>query len=101
MPLAMRLKSPESVMAMGFMFMFPLTFVSSAFVDPATMPVWLQHVVAVNPVTHAAHAARALMHGQPAAAAVGTTLLIGAVALAIFAPLVIVLYRRELPTKAG
>lgn len=101
MPLAMRLKSPESVMTMGFTFIFPLTFVSNAFVDPATMPMWLQHVVAANPVTHAVSAARALMHGQPAPGAVTTTLLTAVAAVAVFAPLVMLLYRRELPSRAG
>jgi len=100
MPLALRLKSPESVMAMGFTFIFPLTFVSNAFVDPATMPGWLQQVVAWNPVTHAVEAARALMHGEPVGSAVATTLLTGAGTVAVFAPLVVLMYRKELPGRA-
>jgi ABC-2 type transport system permease protein len=101
MPFAMRLGSPESVMAMGFTFIFPLTFVSSAFVDPKTMPGWLQAVVAYNPVTICVSGARALMHGQPAADHVVMTLSIGAGVVAVFGPLVLMLYRRELPTKRG
>lgn len=100
MPLAMRLKSPESVMTMGFMFIFPLSFVSNAFVEPATMPGWLQTVVAWNPVTYAVSAARALMHGEPVGGSVATTLLCAAGAVALFGPLVMVLYRRELPSRA-
>lgn len=100
MPLALRLKSPESVMAMGFTFIFPLTFVSNAFVDPATMPGWLQQVVAWNPVTHAVAAARALMHGEPVGGSVVTTLLTGAAVVTLFAPLVVIMYRKELPSRA-
>jgi hypothetical protein len=36
-------------MTTSFLFLFPLTFISNIFVDPATMPGWLQVVVAVNP----------------------------------------------------
>ena len=100
MPFALRLKSPESVMAVGFTFLFPLTFVSNAFVDPATMPGWLQLVVAWNPMTHAVEATRALMHGEPAGGAVATTLFTSAVIVALFAPLVMLMYRKELPGRA-
>ena len=31
-------RSPESVMTTSVLFLFPLTFVSNIFVDPATMP---------------------------------------------------------------
>jgi ABC-2 type transport system permease protein len=62
----MKVKSPESVMTTSFLFLFPLTFASNVFVNPATMPGWLQAFVAVNPVTHLADASRGLMHGQPA-----------------------------------
>jgi ABC-type uncharacterized transport system permease subunit len=64
------------------------------------MPGWLQTVVAWNPFTHAVDAARALMHGEPGGGAILTTLLTSAIAVAVFAPLVIVLYRRELPGRA-
>ena len=45
------------------MVMFPLTFVSNIFVDPKTMPGWLQAVVKVNPITHLATVVRGLMDG--------------------------------------
>ena len=88
-------ENPESVMTMSFLVLFPLTFVSNIFVDPATMPGWLQLVVGVNPVTHLVDAARGLMHGGVALADV-TWVLVASVALvAVFAPLSIHLYRRE------
>jgi ABC-type multidrug transport system permease subunit len=43
--------SPEAANAYGFTTLFPLTFVSSAFVPVASMPSWLQPVAEHNPFT--------------------------------------------------
>src|SRR5262249_11274629 len=43
--------SPEAANAFGFTFLFPLTFVSSAFVPVASMPSWLQPFAENNPFT--------------------------------------------------
>lgn len=93
--IAMKVRTPESVMATSFLVMFPLTFISNIFVDPATMPDWLQAVVAVNPVTHLVTASRGLMHGEPVLDTVLWVLLASAVLVAVFAPLALWLYRRE------
>jgi ABC-type lipopolysaccharide export system ATPase subunit len=61
-------RDPEHVQLFGFTALFPLTFVSSAFVPVETMPEWLQGFVYANPVSLLADAARALMNGGPAAA---------------------------------
>jgi ABC-2 type transport system permease protein len=96
MVVGMRVKTPESVMATSFLFLFPLTFVSNIFVvDVSTMPAWLQAVVGANPVTHLVTAARDLVHGRDALANVGWVLLASAVISAIFAPLALRLYRKE------
>src|SRR5690606_15199893 len=58
------LRTPESVMYMSMMVLFPLTFISSVFVDPATMPSALEAFVNVNPITHVAEGSRGLMHGN-------------------------------------
>lgn len=58
-------KSVEAANSAGFIWMFPLTFVSSAFVDPATMPGWLQPIAEANPFTVVTNAARALYNGLP------------------------------------
>jgi ABC-2 type transport system permease protein len=93
--IGMLVRSPESVMTTSFMFLFPLTFISNIFVDPATMPAWLQAVVAVNPVTHLADASRGLMHGGVAPADIGRVLLASAVVTAVFAPIAMRMYYRE------
>ncbi len=58
--------SPEAANAYGFVFLFPLTFVSSAFVPVASMPDWLQPVAEHNPFTNMVNAVRALFVGTPA-----------------------------------
>jgi ABC-2 type transport system permease protein len=88
-------RTPESVMYMSWMVLWPLTFVSNVFVDPATMPGWLQAVVEVNPITLVVNAVRGLMHGNVTAADIGWVLLISAVLIAIFGSLTVRLYRRE------
>jgi ABC-2 type transport system permease protein len=88
-------RTPESVMTTSFLLLFPLTFVSNIFVDPATMPGWLQAVVAFNPVTHLATASRGLMHGGVAAADVLWVLIASMIITAIFAPIAMRMYYRE------
>jgi ABC-2 type transport system permease protein/oleandomycin transport system permease protein len=56
--------SVEAANSAGFIWMFPLTFVSSAFVDPSTMPGWLAPIAEANPFTKLTDATRALYNGQ-------------------------------------
>lgn len=86
---------PESVMTTSFLLLFPLTFVSNVFVDPATMPAWLQVVVGLNPVTHLVDASRGLMHGGVSLWDVAWVLVTAAVLVAVFAPLSLRMYHRE------
>jgi ABC transporter DrrB family efflux protein len=58
--------SPEASNAYGFTILFPLTFVSSAFVPVASMPSWLETIAEHNPVTDMVDATRALFLGTPA-----------------------------------
>lgn len=88
-------RTPESVMTTSFLLLFPMTFVSNIFVDPATMPGWLQMVVAVNPVTHLATASRGLMHGGVALADVAWVLGASVLITAVFAPIAMRMYYRE------
>ena len=58
--------SPESANAFGFIIIFPLTFASSAFVPPETMPDWLQTFATdINPFSTMVDAVRALFVGGP------------------------------------
>jgi ABC-2 type transport system permease protein len=55
---------PESANAYSFV-LFPLTFVSSAFVPFASMPAWLGPVAEHNPFTNMVDAIRDLFVGNP------------------------------------
>jgi ABC-2 type transport system permease protein len=93
--LGLRVQTPEAVMTTSFLFLFPITFVSNIFVDPATMPAWLQAVVAANPVTYLTTAARGLMHGGVELADVWWVLVASVAVVAVFAPLTMKMYRKE------
>jgi ABC transporter DrrB family efflux protein len=58
--------SPEAANAFGFMAIFPLTFISSAFVPPESMPAVLEAFAEVNPFTTFVDALRSLWQGTPA-----------------------------------
>lgn len=57
-------RTVEAVNVIGFTVIFPITFVSSAFVPVASMPGWLQPVAEANPFTLAVNVSRALALGQ-------------------------------------
>jgi len=63
--IGLSVSSVETVQSAGFMWMFPVTFVSSAFVDTATLPGPLRWFADVNPFTAATNATRALYNGRP------------------------------------
>ena len=58
--------SPEASQSLGFILIFPLTFVSSAFVPVESMPMALEAFAEVNPFTTVVDAMRALFLGAPA-----------------------------------
>ena len=91
----MLVKTPESVMTTSMLLLFPLTFVSNIFVDPKTMPGFMQTIVGLNPVTHLTNAARGLMHGNVLGKDVLWVLIASAVVTAVFAPVAMRLYYRE------
>ncbi len=89
------MRSEKSLMMMSFMVLFPLTFVSNVFVDPETLPSWLEGFVNINPISILATAVRGLMHGSATAAEIGLVLAVSAALVAVFAPLTMYLYRRK------
>ncbi|MEU6789172.1 ABC transporter permease [Nonomuraea angiospora] len=93
--LSLILRTPNSVAGVSMMVMFPLTFVSNIFVDPKTMPGWLQAVVEVNPITHLATVVRGLMHGSVPAGEIGWVLVSSVLLVAVFGPITMVLYRKK------
>jgi len=89
------LRTPSAVQGLTFPIQFLLVFGSNILVDPQTMPGWLQAIVNVNPVSHAATAVRGLMHGTVTAGELGTAFLSCAVLIGLFAPPTMYLYNRQ------
>ena len=58
-------RNPEMLNSVGFIWLPPLTFASSAFVSVATMPGWLQAFADVNPITVTVDAMRRPGPGRP------------------------------------
>ena len=61
--IGLSVRDVETVQVAGFVWLFPLTFLSSAFVPVETMPDWLQVVAGANPVTLAVNAMRGMTLG--------------------------------------
>jgi ABC-2 type transport system permease protein len=89
----MLLRASNAVMNVGFMALFPITFLSNAFVEPETLPGPLEAFVDVNPISHLITATRELMDGTAAAGEVGLVLAVAAGLTAVFAPITMHLYR--------
>jgi ABC-2 type transport system permease protein len=82
-------------MMASFLVLFPLTFASNIFVDPKTMPPWLEAIVNANPITHLVTVARGLMDGTVTAGQIGWVLLISGALIAVFGPLTMYLYHNK------
>ena len=89
------MRAPNAVMNAGFMALFPLTFISNAFVPPETLPSALEAFVNVNPISHLVTAARGLMDGTSSVGDIGLAVGWAAAFTAVFAPLTLYLYRNR------
>jgi ABC-2 type transport system permease protein/oleandomycin transport system permease protein len=92
--LGMLVKSPEAANSVGFIAVFPLTFISSAFVPIQSMPEVLRAFARVNPFTITVDAMRSLWLGAPAGNNVWGAAVWAFVIIAVFAPLAVDRYRR-------
>jgi len=91
--LGLTLRSPNAVLNTGFMLLFPLVFLSNTFVEPSTLPSWLEAFVNVNPFSHVVTATRGLLDGDPQADDILLVLGEAAVLIGVFAPLTVRRYR--------
>jgi ABC-2 type transport system permease protein len=88
-------KTASTVQGISFMVMFPLAFVSNAFVPVSTLPGWLQTLTSVNPVSHVVSALRDLMNNGAFTTEVVWALLGCAAVAAIFIPLSVRSYAKR------
>jgi ABC-2 type transport system permease protein len=91
--LGLLLRSPNAVMNAGFMGIFPLTFLSNVFVDPATLPSALEAFVNANPISILSTASRGLMAGNADGGDVAIVLAVAVALTAVFMPITTRLYR--------
>jgi ABC-2 type transport system permease protein/oleandomycin transport system permease protein len=90
----MSVSSPEAANSFGFIAVFPLTFISSAFVPTQSMPEVLQAFADVNPFTIVVNAMRSLWVGAPAGNYVWGAFAWSIGIIVVFAPLAVARYRR-------
>ncbi len=100
----MLMRNPEAAQQAGFIFFFPLVFISNAFVPTQGMPTVLRDVANWNPMSAIAAACRDLFGGANPSATVAAwpmqhpelaVLAWSAGLITIFAPLAVILYKRN------
>ena len=92
--IGLALRQEEAVQAFGLIWLFPLTFVSSAFVPVESMPGWLQAFAVNQPITHVVNALRSLALGTPMGDNLWLSLAWLVAIAAVFMPLCVRAYKR-------
>jgi ABC transporter DrrB family efflux protein len=88
-------RSVEAVQSAGFIWLFPLTFASSAFVETKTMPNWLRAFAEHQPVTLLVNAVRGLLLNRPDALTIWQSLVWCIGILIVFFPVAVWAYGRR------
>ncbi|GAA5036850.1 ABC transporter permease [Microbacterium fluvii] len=88
-------RTASSVQGISMLVLFPLTFLSNAYVDPSTLPTWLQWFANVNPISHLVTAVRDLANSGVIGGDFWMSLLGAGVIVAVFAPLTVRAYMRK------
>ena len=91
--------SASSVQGISFAILFPLTFLSNAFVPTNTLPNWLQTFVKLNPVTYLVDAIRQLFNQGTIGNDFWLSLIGIEVIVAIFVPLTVAAYMRKIHSE--
>jgi ABC-type multidrug transport system permease subunit len=85
----------EAAQSAGFIWLFPLTFASSAFVPTKSMPGWLRTFAEHQPVSLIVNAVRGLLLNQPDAVMIWQALAWCVGILVVFIPLAVWAYGRR------
>ena len=92
--IALSSSSPEGAQSLGFVVIFPITFASSAFAPPESMPSAIEAFANANPFSTVVDATRALFLGAPAGNDVWAAVLWAVGLIAVFGTLSVYRYRR-------
>lgn len=93
--LGLLVKSLEAAQWVGFVLIFPLTFISSAFVPTDTMPSGLQAFAEHQPITLVINAMRSWLVGTPMNGAGWQALLWSLAIIAVCMPIAVSMFRRR------
>ena len=93
--LGMAVRTPEAATGAIFVFVFPLTFASSAFVPTDTMPGWLEAFTENQPITLVINTVRAWMLGNDAGSDAWRALVWSLGLLVIFFPVALWMYKKR------
>ncbi|WP_211220463.1 ABC transporter permease [Acidipropionibacterium thoenii] len=88
-------RTASSVQGISLLVLFPLTFLSNAYVPVQTLPSWLRWFAEANPISHLITAVRDLTNKGTVGEDVWITLIGAAVIVAVFAPLTVRAYMRK------
>ncbi|WP_150267411.1 ABC transporter permease [Paenibacillus tepidiphilus] len=88
-------RTASSVQGISMIVLFPLTFLSNAYVPVDTLPGWLQWFAKINPISHLVTAVRDLVNHGTAGSDLVISLIGAAVIVAIFAPITVRAYMRR------
>lgn len=88
-------RTAQTVQGISTAIMFPLSFLSGAFVPTSTLPGWLQDFVNINPLTYIVSATRQLFNYGTIGNDFWLSLIGALVIVAIFAPVTLAAYMRK------
>ncbi|MGW2647752.1 ABC transporter permease [Streptomyces sp. NPDC001393] len=99
--IGMSVRTPEAATSSGLIWLFPVTFISNAFVDPGHMTPWLRHIAEWNPFSATAQACRVLFanpgrstsHAWPMEHPVWASLIYSVLIILVFRTLAVRKYR--------
>jgi ABC transporter DrrB family efflux protein len=88
-------RNASAVMSVGWLILTPVVFMSNIYVDPVTMPEWLQQYIALNPLSWQVDAVRSLLSGRFELPVISLALAGSLVIGLLLAPVGIYFYRKE------
>ncbi|TMU85903.1 ABC transporter permease [Bacillus sp. BHET2] len=88
-------RTASSVQGISMIVLFPLTFLSNAFVPAETLPNWLQWFVKLNPISHLVTAVRGLTNEGTFGWDLTISLLGAALIVVVFAPITVKAYMKR------
>ncbi|MEU0334728.1 ABC transporter permease [Streptomyces sp. NPDC006193] len=99
--IGLSVRTPEAATSGGLIWLFPVTFISNAFVDTGNMTPWLRHIAEWNPFSATVQAARVLFanpgrstsHAWPMQHPVWASLIYSVLIVAVFRTLAVRKYR--------